>query len=253
MSSVEDKLAKSLTAESIELIPYLPYLLQDLWELGSSPKDILSMISKQIQVSDKTKVLDLACGKGAVSINLAKALGCNVKGIDIITEFIDFANKKAREFGVENLCEFNVGDINESVKVEKNYDIVIFGAVGNVLGDQEETILKLKSTVKDGGYIFIDDAYGKEDSNPQFLTREQWLMIFQNTGVKLLEEKLVDDDELVSINNEQMACIEKRVNELKKTHPEKESLFDSYLQSQQAECAELEDEISGVTMLLQVV
>ncbi|WP_207706943.1 hypothetical protein [Alkalibaculum sporogenes] len=46
MSNVEEKLAKSLTAESTELIPYLPYLLQDLWELGSSPKDIINMIQK---------------------------------------------------------------------------------------------------------------------------------------------------------------------------------------------------------------
>ena len=44
MSDVEEKLAKSLTAESVELIPYLPYLLQDLWELGSSPKDMIHLI-----------------------------------------------------------------------------------------------------------------------------------------------------------------------------------------------------------------
>ena len=30
-----DKLAKSLTAETIDLIPFLAYLLQDLWELLS--------------------------------------------------------------------------------------------------------------------------------------------------------------------------------------------------------------------------
>lgn len=65
MSDVEEKLAKSLTAESVELIPYLPYLLQDLWELGSSPKDMVHLISKNIIISEKTKVLDLACGKGA--------------------------------------------------------------------------------------------------------------------------------------------------------------------------------------------
>ena len=65
MSDVEEKLAKSLTAESVELIPYLTYLLQDLWELGSSPKDMVHLISKNIIISEKTKVLDLACGKGA--------------------------------------------------------------------------------------------------------------------------------------------------------------------------------------------
>ncbi len=135
MSDVEEKLAKSLTAESVELIPYLPYLLQDLWELGSSPKDMVHLISKNIIISEKTKVLDLACGKGAVSIKLAKELGCQVKGIDIMQDFIENAKKKAREFKVETLCEFIVGDINQYVEVEKGYDIVILGAVGEVLGN----------------------------------------------------------------------------------------------------------------------
>jgi len=175
--TVEEKLAKSLTAESVELIPYLPYLLQDLWELGSSPRDILKMITKHILVSKETKVLDLACGKGAVSVNLAKELGCMVKGIDIIPEFIDFAVQKAQEFGVGELCEFLVGDITELVKTEKDYDIVILGAVGDVLGNAEETINLLKKTIKKGGYIIIDEAYGNDESNPQYLTREQWLAI----------------------------------------------------------------------------
>ncbi|HOV26674.1 MAG TPA: methyltransferase domain-containing protein [Pseudobacteroides sp.] len=253
MSKVEEKLAKSLTAETTELIPYLPYLLQDLWELGSSPKDIADMISKHIHVSDKTRVLDLACGKGAVSVHLARVLGCKIKGIDIIPEFIEFSNKKAKEYGVENLCCFNVGDINESVKVEKDYDIVILGAVGDVLGNPEETIQKLKGTVKKGGYIFIDDAYGKDDSDDSYYTKEKWLMCFQNAGVKLLDERFNDDDELKSTNDEQQAFIIKRANELKEKHPDKAYLFENYIKSQQAECDELENEIEGVTMLLQLI
>jgi len=102
MSTVEEKPAKSLTAESVELIPYLPYLLQDLWELGSSPPDIISLITKHADVSGQPTVLDLACGKGAVSIQLAKELGCQTKGIDLIPEFIDFAPKKAQGYSVEH-------------------------------------------------------------------------------------------------------------------------------------------------------
>ena len=210
--TVEEKLAKSLTAESTELIPYLPYLLQDLWELGSSPRDILKIITKHILVSKETKVLDLACGKGAVSVNLAKELGCMVKGIDIIPEFIAFAVQKAQEFGVEELCEFLVGDITELVKTEKDYDIVILGAVGDVLGNAEETINLLKKTIKKGGYIIIDDAYGNDGNNPQYPTREQWLAIFHKTGVKLIEDKIIEDAEIASINNEQLKWIIKRAN-----------------------------------------
>ncbi|HEY8349373.1 MAG TPA: class I SAM-dependent methyltransferase [Clostridia bacterium] len=251
--SVEEKLAKSLTAESTELIPYLPYLLQDLWELGSSPEDILDMITRHVRVTDRTRVLDLACGKGAVSVKLAAGLGCRVKGIDIIPEFIDFAVQKSQEYGVAELCEFATGDITQLVRTEKGYDIVILGAVGDVLGNAEETVTLLKGTVKKGGYIIIDDAYGRDESDPKYLTREQWFAVFDKAGVRLIDEKFIGNDELTSINDEQQKFIRQRANELKERLPEKAHLFDSYIRSQQAECDELENEISGVTMLLQVI
>lgn len=198
-------------------------------------------------------MLDLACGKGAVSVQLARKLGCSVKGVDIIPEFIDFAVKKAREFGIEELCEFKAGDITESVKTEKDFDIVIYGAVGDVLGNWDEAITLLKNTVKKGGYIIIDDAYGKDKSNAKYLTREQWLLLFSEKGVRLIDEKVVESDELSRLNKEQQVSIIKRANELKNKFPEKSHLFDSYIRSQQAECDEIENEISPVTLLLQVV
>ena len=249
MTSVEEKLAKSLTAESTELIPYLPYLLQDLWELGSSPRDMLGMIRKYVCVTERTKVLDLACGKGAVSVHIAKELGCKVKGIDILPQFIEFANEKAKEHGVDDLCVFEVGDITEAVKDERGYDIVVLGAVGDVLGTPEETIRKLKNTIKPGGYILIDDAYGS-GADANYYSREEWSVVFDKTDVRLVAEKIGDHDELVDLNHEQQGFIVRRANELIVEHPEKAHLFESYIKSQQAECDELEKDISGVTLLL---
>ncbi|RYD01706.1 hypothetical protein N752_29460 [Desulforamulus aquiferis] len=186
MSNIEENLAKSLTAKTTELIPFLPYLLQDLWELGSSPRDIKELIAKHIPVCEETKVLDLACGKGAVSIQLTRTFGCKVKGIDIFKEFIAYAKSKAEEYSVEKICEFIVEDINQSVRVERDYDIVILGAVGDVLGNSIETILKLKSTIKKRGYIIIDDAYSGEGSEERYPSKKQWHQVFQQTGVKLL-------------------------------------------------------------------
>jgi hypothetical protein len=67
----EEKLAKALTAETTELIPFLPYLLQDLWELGSNPRDIIKLIKKHITISENTVFLELACGKGACAVKIA--------------------------------------------------------------------------------------------------------------------------------------------------------------------------------------
>jgi 2-polyprenyl-3-methyl-5-hydroxy-6-metoxy-1,4-benzoquinol methylase len=253
MSSVEEKLAQSLTAETTELLPYLPYLLQDLWELGSVPMDMVELISGNVGVSPRTKILDLACGKGAVSVRLAEEYGCSVKGIDIIPEFIAYAEKKAAEHSVDSLCHFEVGDVNRSIEWERNYDIVILGAVGDVLGDALETISKLKNTIGPQGYLVIDDAYRADSPEGQYLSREQYLKIFEGARVKVVAGRRADHADLIAINRSNQARIVLRAHELKAMHPEKSSIFDGYIRSQQAECDELEGETTGVTWLLQAV
>ena len=250
MKDVEEKLAKSLTAETTELIPFLPYLLQDLWELGSSPSDIEALIRKHIPSPEQLRILDLGCGKGAVSIHLAKVLGCRVKGIDLMPEFINYACQKAVEFGVRDLCEFMVGDINEAVITERGFDVVILGAVGDVLGVPDRTIYKLKQTVKDEGYLLIDDAYSREGTSGTSPSYEEWLDLFTQEEVNFLEAKPVNQSELIKLNEVQQACIRRRAAELKIKHPEKISIFDGYVASQQAECDELENDIVAVTWML---
>jgi len=87
----EQELAASLTAESTDLLPYLPYLLQDIYELGSSPADIEVLLRENTDFGPWFRVLDLACGKGAVSIHLAAKFGCSVKGVDFMQTFVNDA------------------------------------------------------------------------------------------------------------------------------------------------------------------
>jgi ubiquinone/menaquinone biosynthesis C-methylase UbiE len=253
MQNMEQKLAQSLTAETTELIPYLPYLLQDLWALGSGPEDIKELIQKYIKVSPNTKILDLACGKGAISVELAKTFACKIKGIDIISEFIEYAQKKAKEYSVDELCEFTVEDINQSVMYEKGYDIVILSDVGDVLGISVEAILKLKSIVSSGGYILIADAYGKVSSGPDYPLREDWIKLFHDAGTRVIAEKMLDTSELAAINKYNQNKITKRANEMKRKYPDKAEMFEMYIRSQQAECDELEVDLTCVTWLLEVV
>jgi len=252
VSNVNEKLAKSLTAETVDLIPHLPYLLQDLWELGSSPTDMVDLIATHVSNPTAIRVLDLACGKGAVSVRIAKAFGSKVKGIDLMKDFIDVAIRKATEEGVSDLCEFEVGDINDAVEVEKNYDIVVLGAVGDVLGNPSETLAKLKKTVKPDGFLLMDDAYYPEKGESDFPSRAQWMRLFESVGLVLLDERFNQEDELKRLNEEQQTAIKQRAIELMQQYPDQASLFESYIQSQQSECDELEGDLEGVTMMLRI-
>ena len=253
---VEEKLARSLTAETTELLPFLPYLLQDLWELGSSPKDIIRLIIKHMPASANTKILDLACGKGAVSVNIAKSLNINVYGFDLIADFIRYANQKAKEFNVESLCHFALADVNEVVDTEKNYDCAIFGAAGDVLGNPQETLNKLMKTVKPQGYIlivedYLADGFSNDEvkyKNYEYLTREQWLRLFRDSGLKLVEEVTSIEEHDFNADNKAIAA---RAEELAAKYPEKRSIFEGYVQSQLNECADFENTLVGVTWMLQ--
>lgn len=254
MDNIEEKLAESLTAESTELIPFLPYLLQDLWELGSSPTEIIDILSEQCHVQPNTRVLDLACGKGAVSVNIAKTFKCNVLGVDIMPDFITYAKNKAIENKVDNLCSFEVEDIGKTVDRVNNFNIVILGAVGDVLGNQKETLIKLIKTIKKGGFILIDDVYSrKTNKDSKYITKKKWKQIFDELNLILVTDKIANESDIKSTNDEQQALIKQRVEELKKKYIDKASLFDGYIASQLDECKELENDIDPVTLLLQKI
>ena len=86
--------SKKSIAESLEieegLLVYMPYLLQDLWALGSSVDQIIQVFYTIHSPEKNINVLDLACGKGAVSVMLASKYGYSITGIDAMPEFIVF-------------------------------------------------------------------------------------------------------------------------------------------------------------------
>ena len=257
-NEIEEKLASSLTgAKAADIIPFLPYLLQDFWELGSDPAIMAELIEKHIRLSENTRMLDLGCGKGAVSVKIARKLRVRVKGIDLMPEFIGFAAQKAKEWGVDDLCEFAVGDINEAVKTEAEYDCVIFGAVGNVLGSPIETLTKLKATIKDGGYILMDDAYLPDGSNGEnikydyydYLTESQWMELFKEAGLELIESDFREGSANLS-SDSGMAAITARADELTTKHPDKKDMFEGFVQNQQNEYDDIENNLVCVTWVL---
>ena len=252
----EEKLACSLTAETTKLIPFLPYLLQDLWALGSVPEDMVKLIKTHIPISKDTKILDIACGKGAVSINIARSLGIKVYGFDLMPDFVECAKQKAKEMKVDALCHFVCADVNDVIKKETNYDCVIMGGAGNILGDPQETLNKLLGTIKPNGFILIDEAYLPDGSsndeikykNYDYWTHAQWLKLFKNNGLKLVEER--PGTEGYDFENETRA-IAARAKELSEKYPDKQEIFDQYVQSQTNECTDLESNIVAVNWLLQ--
>jgi ubiquinone/menaquinone biosynthesis C-methylase UbiE len=252
MKSLNESVVTAMDGSDELLFDYLPYILQDIWELGASPSVIIKLIKKHKNKYQNLKVLDLGCGKGAVSVQISKELNCSCFGIDAVKEFIDEANKKAREFGVEKLCNFKVGDIRLEIINQPKYDIIILGAIGPILGDYEKTLITLKNILDENGLIIIDDAYldetiNKRNSNE--LTKSLILENSANAGMKLIDEHIMNLDDLQSADNKMFQLIKERCEELIIKEPGKKKLFEDYIQLQKEENKKLENKLVCSTMV----
>jgi ubiquinone/menaquinone biosynthesis C-methylase UbiE len=107
-----------------------------LWEKGDFTRIAQSMrksgeaLVKGLGITKGMKVLDLGCGDGTTALPEAR-LGADVLGVDIASNLVEAAKKRAKEEGLTN-CKFQEGDASNLRELKDNsFDLVvsIFGAM----------------------------------------------------------------------------------------------------------------------------
>ena len=242
---MQDEIAASLDATP-ELLPYLPELLRDLFAIGCDPGGILDLV-RPLRLDPGSRVLDLACGKGAAGLTLARELGLTVRAVDAFEPFVVEARRRAAEWGVASRCTFEVGDLGEVVAVGDDADVVIYASVG-VLGAHDRCVGELRRCVRAGGYIVIDDGFlidveGEGEVDPayaHYAGHNETLRRLTAHGDVLVAETLAPRDEAAAKNREITEAIRCRAEDLARMHPEDAALLRGYVERQKEECATLE-------------
>lgn len=253
MSSIKSDIATSLDGTE-ELFEYYPYLLQDLREIGALPEAIVDIIRNNITLSENTKVLDLGCGKGAVSIKLAKELGVSVLGIDAMPAFIEEARHYSDKHNVNNLCRFEVSDIRKAVNELTDFDIVVWGSVGSLFGSVADTLINISKCLTVQGHIVFDDGYIKNEFKNEFTNipdESDFYKQIGRAGLNVIDKYIFTDTYMKEDNDRINLLIQKRAKELAENFPDKKSLFESYVNAQLEESDVLNNKMLCGTFLLQ--
>lgn len=251
----EKSVADSLEVET-KLLPYMSYLLQDLWAMGCSANQILDSIANLNLPAGSLKVLDLGCGKGALSVQIATKFGFNVTGIDAMSKFLKVAKEKSAEFKVVSLCTFINDDILNYAADRHDFNVVILASLGGIFGSNKQTIEKLRTQVSPGGFVIIDDGYlkNKNTSNRKGYHHcrnyEETVKELTSFNDDLLLEISTNESSNI-INSEYLEVIEKRCNELITHQPQMKKDLKNYLDLQKEECEVLDKEIEGIIWVLQ--
>lgn len=110
------------------------------------------------QQLDAKQVLDLGCGRGEVSVQLA-LLGAQVTGIDVSRESLSKAQDLARRHGVAGRVDLGEGNAEALSFADNAFDLAISAGVMSFV-DFDRAVAELARVVRPGGTAVILDTLG---------------------------------------------------------------------------------------------
>lgn len=221
------------------LLRWIPELLADFDALGSDVGRIVEMLER-LDLPQSARIVDLGCGKGAVSVAVAKAFGYRVEGIELFQPFIESCKQNASRAGVSHLCRFRHGDIVKLAGRIEPADVAIYAALGDVLGSFETVVDVVRRFVPVGGFMMICDGYLKPGEQPDlpvfenYSSRDGMLQRLQSQGDVLAHEWIGTEDRSAEYARE-ITQIRQRAERLAERHPEFETDLMRYAADQQRE------------------
>jgi cyclopropane fatty-acyl-phospholipid synthase-like methyltransferase len=91
--------------------------------------ELLQILNKY-NINVHSKLLDLGCGNGGFTIQIAKHYGCFVHGIDISESMIHIAKEQPLDEELARKCTFEVSDFSDLKGVPAHFDFII--AIGSL-------------------------------------------------------------------------------------------------------------------------
>lgn len=154
----------------------------------------------RIQLNKSYRVLDIGCGKGVNSVQIATKYGCHVVGIDILEESIAKATKFAKQKGVDDLVEFRCADAQSLPFNNDEFDVTIAQAMLILVEDMQKVIKEIQRVTKNDGKSGWLELSWKKSITKEFLeianrelcgfcianvkTFDEWTGLFTTNGYK---------------------------------------------------------------------
>ena len=99
--------------------------------LEEAQNNKIDHIIKKLNLKPNQRVLDIGCGWGTLALDIAKKTQCEVVGITLSENQLEYAKQKAKEMNLENQVEFRLADYRQlNEKFDRVVSVGMFEHVG---------------------------------------------------------------------------------------------------------------------------
>ena len=107
------------------------YWKDDTKTLEDAQQNKIEHIVKKLNIKGSSKVLEVGCGWGGMALEIAKQKKCEVTGISLSKNQIQYCKEKAKELGLDNQVKFELIDYREAKgQYDRIYSVGMFEHVG---------------------------------------------------------------------------------------------------------------------------
>ena len=137
------------------------YWKNDTKTLEEAQQNKIDHIVKKLDIKEGQKVLEVGCGWGGMTFEIAKQKKCEVTGISLSKNQIEYCKRKAKELNLDNQVKFELIDYREvKGKYDRIFSVGMFEHVGRKFYN---TFFKsMNNLLKDDG-IFLLHTIGVVD------------------------------------------------------------------------------------------
>ena len=107
------------------------YWKDDTKTLEEAQQNKINHIIKKLDIKKNQKILEVGCGWGGMVFEIAKQKNCEVTGISLSKNQINYCKNKAKELGLNNQVKFELVDYREiKGQFDRIYSVGMFEHVG---------------------------------------------------------------------------------------------------------------------------
>ena len=118
--------------------------------LEKAQNNKIQHLIKKLNIRSNQKVLDIGCGWGSLAIDIAMTANCEVTGITLSENQLNYCNKKAKELNLENQLSFKLMDYRElNEKFDRIISVGMFEHVGRKF--YKKFFTQINNLLKDNG------------------------------------------------------------------------------------------------------
>ncbi|WP_455365919.1 class I SAM-dependent methyltransferase [Kaarinaea lacus] len=152
-----------------KLIALLVKLYKGLSRLGPGNKEsTVKALSLCKHLPAAPDILDIGCGTGAQTLDLASATTGNITAVDLIPDFLEQLNLRIEEKELQNRITICEADMNRLPFKDYSFDLLWSEGAAYIMGF-DKALTEWKHLLKPGGYLVVSEASWFKPNPPAIL------------------------------------------------------------------------------------